>query len=233
MTKNLIIIFLLSIVLWNCSSLKDEDLVVFEYILGTENTKTLNYLVSDFENDFLKNTYPKSSVTEAYKLYLEDVKNENTDHFKKISTKTRKLFVKSLFKYEIYQIPDSVWIERDTSKMMFLKLPYGVLKKRFKFLNQKSEFEYTTSEGSLDSFIKNKDSMLLNEMKIVGHNNVGKYMTALYITRNSSAFLKEYYYRKELSGSLYSTTLADVMLNRDLDFNNPIIRRIIILEMVY
>ena len=117
MAKNVIIIFLISIALWNCSPQKDEKLIMFEYILGKENTQTLDYLVSDFENDFLKNTYPKVSVSEAYKLFLIDNKNENTSHFKKISSKDIKLFEESLLRFEIYMIPDSVWIERDTSKV--------------------------------------------------------------------------------------------------------------------
>jgi hypothetical protein len=229
--KNLIIIFILSSLLWNCSPQKDENLIVFEYILGKENTKTLDYIVSDFENDFLKNTYPDISISEAYEMFLIDLENENTSHFKKISNKTRKLFNESLLRLEIYEYPDSVWIERDTSKMS-IKDPKGVVKKKYKYVNEDGVNEYSTSEGSINYFNISEDSIISIEKRIVQHNNIGKYMMALYIIKNSSPFLKKFYdYRKD--GYINSKILSEVMLDSKLNFKDPFIRRLIVLEFVY
>lgn len=229
--KNLIIILILSSLIWNCSSQKDENLIVFEYILGKENTKTLDYIVSDFENDFLKNTYPNISVSKAYEMFLIDLKNENTSHFKKISNKTRELFNQSQLRLEIYDYPDSVWIERDTSKMS-IDNRGGVVKKRYKYFNQDDEHEYSTSESSIDHYNISDDSIVSIEKKIVQPNNLGKYMIALYTIKDSSLFLKEFYDRKEY-GFIRLKILSDVMLSSDLDFKDPIIRRLIILELAY
>ena len=229
--KKLVIIFILSSLLWNCSSQKDENIIVFEYILGKENTKTLDHIVSDFENDFLKNTYPDSSISEAYEIFLIDLKNENTSHFKKISSKTRSIFEKSQLRLEIYDYPDSVWIERDTSKMS-IDNRGGVVKKRYKHVNENGVNEYSTSEGSINYFNISDDSIISIEKRIVQHNNIGKYMMALYIIKDSSLFLKEFYDRKEY-GFIRPKILSAVMLSSDLDFKDPIIRRLIVLELAY
>lgn len=58
-------------------------------------------------------------------------------------------------------------------------------------------------------------------------------MFALYTIKNSSPFLEEFYSQKESFGYIYPTTLSDVMLNNDLDFYDPFVRRLIILEFIY
>jgi len=231
MTKNLIIIFLLSIVLWNCSSQKDENLIVFEYILGKENTKTLDYLVSDFETDFLKNTYPDVPISKAYEMFLIDTRDENTTHFKKISNEATKLFKESLLRFEIYMIPDSVWIERDTSKMTIFS-PLGVVKTKYKYINENDVYEYSTSESSINYFNISEDSIISVKKREVEYNNIGKYMFALYTIKNSSPFLEEFYHHRE-DGYINPKNLAEVMLNSELDFNDPLIRCLIVLEFIY
>ncbi|SHH45604.1 hypothetical protein SAMN05444148_2057 [Winogradskyella jejuensis] len=92
-------------VLFGCSSnQKQEEIIVFEYILGESNTKSLDLLVSDFELN-LKKIYPKLSLTEAYKQYMKDIVNpkiKDWDKFYFKSEKTRNLFKESGFYDELY-----------------------------------------------------------------------------------------------------------------------------------
>jgi len=58
---------LLIILLFVSSCSENENIKHFETALGQENSKTLTYLVNDFENDFLKRQYPDLKTKRAYK----------------------------------------------------------------------------------------------------------------------------------------------------------------------
>ena len=62
-------IFLLLII--SCADKKSEKQTSeFDKVLGIENVATLNFLVSDFENDFLKRQYPNLDTENAYRQFL-------------------------------------------------------------------------------------------------------------------------------------------------------------------
>ncbi len=62
-------LFFILILIVSCSNKK--RITEFENILGKENSETLTYLVSDFENDFLKRNYPNLDIEKAYRKKAE------------------------------------------------------------------------------------------------------------------------------------------------------------------
>ena len=96
----LILIFSLS-----CSPKQaDNRITKFEKVLGERQTKSLNLLVSDFENNLDKN-YPDLLIEKSYRKYLADMISDSTTNFGKFifqSDKTNSEFHRSGLWNEIY-----------------------------------------------------------------------------------------------------------------------------------
>src|SRR5690606_41478500 len=87
--KTLIVLFIIV----SCSVKKTEyQITEFDKVLGAENSKTLNSLVSDFEKDILIKTYPNLNTEKAYKQFLIDVNENKLTFWNKISSENRKKF---------------------------------------------------------------------------------------------------------------------------------------------
>lgn len=211
----------------------DQNILEFDKTLGEQNVATLDYLVSDFENDFLKRQFPNLKTENAYKEFLTGLRDKKTDEWKKISTKSRLKFEKSALKDEIYRYPDSVWIERDTAKMR-IKSPEPIVISRFKYKNEDGSVEYLESQSSVPP-MKNLDVNWLLEQKkdTPEFNTVGKYIQALYQIKDRDSFFNNFYKIKRDFGFIANDNLARVMLNDSVDFNDCLIKRIIVLETAY
>ena len=126
-----------------CSNKQAKDRISnFENVLGKENSKMLTYLVSDFEKDLLKRQYPSLSTKLAYKKLLQEIRDGETQSFKKLSKKSIEKYNTSNLKKEEYRFPDSVWVvensERDNiedDSIEKIKLPFPFIKSRFKYIN--------------------------------------------------------------------------------------------------
>ena len=109
MRKFQLIIFLIFMV--GCSQKQtDNRIAEFEKILGNEPTKSVNSLVSDFEEN-LDKIYPDLPTEKAYRKYLKEMISDSTtnwDKFKFQSDQTNSEFHKSGLWDEIY-IKDSVY----------------------------------------------------------------------------------------------------------------------------
>lgn len=215
-----------------CSCSKDKYVNDFETTLGTENSKTLSELVADFETDFLKRQYPNLKTESAYKKFLTELRDDKTADWKKISENSRTLFANSGLKDEIYRYPDSVWIEKDTSKMTIKS--QAVVKSRFKYMNDDGSIEYLENESYHPS-IKDLDInwVLEREKKSPRFNSTGKYLQALYQIKDRDTFFKNFYERKEVMGHIRPETLANVMLQENVDLKDYLVKRIIVLEIAY
>ena len=89
------LIILLTIILtFSCNSTSNQ-IQVFEDTLGIEETKALNTLVYDFENN-LSNIYPNLSLQKAYLQYFTDILSLKMTSYEKFNFQTEK--TKSLFK---------------------------------------------------------------------------------------------------------------------------------------
>lgn len=103
-----IIILLLT---FSCSQTKtDKRISEFEMILGNEQTKSVNSLVSDFEKNLGK-IYSDLPTEKAYRKYLDEMISDSTtnwDKFKFQSAQTNSEFHKSGLWDEIYT-KDSIY----------------------------------------------------------------------------------------------------------------------------
>ncbi|PKV50279.1 hypothetical protein ATE84_2334 [Aquimarina sp. MAR_2010_214] len=210
----------------------DPKQTKFEKILGKENSETLDYLVSNFENDFLKNLYPNLELEQAYKRFLTELKDNKTDHWREISKKSKIRFQKSKLKLEIYSYPDSVWIEKDTAKLTLKSSP--MIKRRYKYLTEDGTFEYRNSESSFN-YKKgaNIDSIIELQKTWRDINYVGKFWKALKETGNDNDFIIKYLDMINVAGPIQPELMTREMLDFDIDYSDYLIKRIIVTEFAY
>lgn len=224
---------MLLLAVWGCSNGTDTFITDFETTLGQENSRLLTELVSDFENDFLKRQYPNIEIDSAYKKLMRELRDGQTDYWEKIFAKSRNAFEMSSLKSEIYMYPDSVWIEKDTAKMI-IKSNQPVVKSRFKFVGLDGTITYNEAESSLPPMEYADLAWLLKRQKESPEfNTQGKYIQALYKLKDRDAFFRKFYDRKSSMGFLASEALASALLYENVDFNDYLIKRIIMLEIVY
>ena len=203
--------------------------IEFERILGNENSETLTYLVKDFEDDFLRNQYPNLELKEAYKKFLTELRDNKTDNWKKISEESINQFSKSNLKLEIFSYPDSVWIEKDTSKLILKSAP--MIKRKYKYLANSGQFEYRTSESTFN-YTKNinQDSIIELHKTWRDINYVGKFWQALSVAGKDDEFIVKYLDMINAAGSIDPLIMSSEMLDSELDYSNYLIKRIIIIE---
>jgi len=232
---NLIIILFL---VFSCSN--EKELSKFEKTLGLENSNTLDFLVREFENNFLKKQYSKSNLNESYKQFLIDFKNENSKNWKPIPKKIFEVFSTSNLKKEMYYHPDSVWIlpnssydkiEEDSIVFIDVNYPYIKLKKKDLMFSKpdKIVYQYDRHYINIDSTI-NKDS-LINRIMNLRYTNFynGKYIQAIHNLHQFGGFFERF-------SDLKSTTnnkkiLCDLILEKG-DLSNKLVRKLIVLEFV-
>ena len=209
---NLFILFLLTL---SCSH--NQEIVIFEKVLGKENSETLSFLVNDFETDFLKKQYPTLNTKKAYKKFLSELESGKTDLLENISKESKIKFEQSNLKNEIYSYIDSVWVENDI-----------LIKQRFAHKNSDGTIDYSVQTHS--GFVPkgfDKDSLLKSQMHYRSLNYSGKYWKAFASIKEKNSFLKEYYKLKISMGFLHSETIANMISNAELDFSDYFIKRII------
>ncbi|WP_166966800.1 hypothetical protein [Yeosuana marina] len=235
--------FIFLILIISCSDKKTEhEISEFDKILGKENVATLDFLVSDFENNFLKIQYPNLDTEDAYRQFLTELRDEKTGNWKRISKKAKDKFKSSDLRLEMYEFPDSVWIiensaldKIESDSIDFIRIPVPYVKSRFKYTNPNGATEYTFSRGSSVDVRPNSnfDSIISQELETARINFVGKYLQAIESIKNKSDFHKEFYDTKKDFGYLFPKSTARVMLNYDIDLNDELNRKIIVLELVY
>lgn len=214
----------------------------FDNVLGKENVETLDYLVSEFENDFLKTQYPKLDSEKAYRQFLTDLRDGKTENWKGISQKAIDKFKSSDLRLEMYEFPDSVWIiensafdKVESDSLEYIKHPVPYIKSRYKYTNPDGTTEYSYSRGNSSELTpySNFDSIIKLEMNRPNFNYVGKYLQALSSTKSKGEFHKEFYKTKKSAGFLFPESTARIMLKYDIDLTDKLNRKIIVLELAY
>lgn len=219
-----IIILLLFI---GCSKNKNQE-TEFDKILGKENTETLNLLVTEFENDFLKRQYPNLDTKNAYEKFVTEISERKTEHLLEFSKKSRELFNKSTLRLEIYCIMDSTWIEKNPWNDKTL-----LVKGRNKCLNPDGTFENGSMEMPFNENEISRDSIQKRYMNFVETNHNGKYLKALNSISDKSDFWSSFVKDRNDFGIIISEFIAKRMLAYKVDFDDYYIKRLIVTELSY
>jgi len=200
----------------------------FDKILGKENVETLNLLVSEFENDFLKRQYPNLDTKSAYKKFAIEISEGKTEQLLEFSEKTRSIFNKSNLRLDIYCVIDSTWIEKNpwNDKTLLVKGRTKCLKPDGTFENGSMEMPFNENEISRDSIQK-------KYMNFVESNYNGKYLKAINSISDKSDFLSSFAKNRTNFGIIVPELIAKQMLAHNVDFDSYYIRRLIVLELSY
>lgn len=236
-----IIIFLLCL---NCIDKNDSEAEkIFNQTLGIENTETLNKLVNDFENNYLKKKYPNITLSNAYKKFIEDVRDEKpiNKNIKLISAKSIDLFNSSKLRLEIYQFPDSVWIiknsnfnKHEDSLSSIRPFPVPYLESRYKHQEIDGSYSNSYSRQSINKVANiNFDSIIKAEYNKADFNSTGLYMKAFSRIKNDNKYYQELYDIKNDIGFVYRGLTARKMLYHSIDLNDKLNRKIVVLELAY
>jgi hypothetical protein len=243
-----IICSLIVVLIYSCQPKNiDSDIVEFERELGEKNVATINLLLEDFEQNYLKVHYKNKSLDSAYYCFLEDIKKGNSlkeypNHIKMYS-----FFSNSDLYSEIYLKPDSIWIARDKQSdtedgKVVMKVncdkEYPKLIKRYKSFNQfgKVEYDFETENNcsGFNDFEKFSDEeIIMKALKQLQPNNLGKYNKALYNLHDRGTVFKKFQKLKESTGFINHSNIAYGLLYYKADMSDYFIRRIILLEMIY
>ena len=217
-------IFLILLLISSCSNQK--KITEFENILGYEESKTLTYLVEDFENNYLKKIYPNLKINKAYHSFLTDLeKNGGIPNPENISKENYEKYKNSKLRLQIYGKPDSIWIEKG-------KIP--TLKIKWKFLTKNEKFEFSLSESSPITLSNdNSDSIITRAKNRTEINHYGSYNEALKTTAEELKFIKEYIEHRDTFGDTNPSIFVNRLLTLKPNFTNYFIKRIIVLELIY
>ena len=220
-------IVIILLLLIGCSDNKNQT-TEFDKILGKENSETLNLLVSEFENDFLKRQYPNLNTTSAYEKFVTEISEGKTEHLLEFSAKSRKLFNESTLRLEIYCVMDSTWIEKNPWNDKTL-----LVKGKTKCLNPDGTFENSSMEMPFNENEISRDSIQKKYMNFVESNYGGKYLKALNSIADKSDFLSSFAKNRTDFGIIVSELIAKQMLAHKVDFDDYYIKRLIVTELSY
>lgn len=99
-------LIIILILIFSCAEKQsDKQIMEFENILGERQTKALNLLVSDFEENVTK-IYPDLPIEKGYRRYLNDMISDTIydyENYKFMSKKTIKEYIKSGLWGEVYE----------------------------------------------------------------------------------------------------------------------------------
>ncbi|UPQ78594.1 hypothetical protein M0M57_13305 [Flavobacterium azooxidireducens] len=247
-----IICSLVIVLFYSCQPTNiDSDIVEFEKELGEKNVATINLLLEDFEQNYLKVHYKNQSLDSAYYNFLVYIKKGNSlkeyPNHKKMYT----VFSNSDLFSEIYLKPDSVWIARDKHSdianltkddKVVMKLncdkEYPKLIKRYKSFNQSGKVEYDfETENNCSGFNDyekfSDEEIIMKALKQLQPNNLGKYTKALYNLQDRGTVFKKFQKIKESAGFIDHSNIAFGLVYYKADMSDYFIRRIILLEMIY
>lgn len=219
--KTIIILLLLL----GCS-VKNNRMREFDKILGKENNETLNLLVLEFENNFLKKTYPNLELPKAYRRFLVETSEGKIDYTKAVTEKSKNIFNKSQLRLEIFCVADSTWIEPNpwTDKNLLVKARTRCINPDGTFINGAMEMPFYEKKISRDSILK-------KYMNVVKTNHNGKYLKALNSISDKSAFLRSFVEVKNAACIIPFYMTAESILDFNVDLNDYYIRRIIVAEL--
>lgn len=221
---------LLCLILLLGSCAKDPYFEAFEDELGPENSKELTQLVSLFETDFLQKKYPKQPIHKAYEQILTDYLDGDPNVFQDFPKPISELFLSGKLYHEVCILPDIVWIERDSTKLNN-QAQWAIFKR---FSSDDWEVMVTDLSYAPDILEQHTEEELLElERNRPIFHSLGAYIRALEKVKERDAFLRHFYHLKQSAGFLDVGIAFQAMKRHQVDYNDPIIRRIIVMELLH
>ncbi|MBX2828236.1 MAG: hypothetical protein KTR22_08740 [Flavobacteriaceae bacterium] len=222
-------IFIMLVCSLGCT--EDQTISEFESILGKDKSATLTQLVLDFENEFLATYYADLIEEEAYKAFLFDVQYGDFPYWKKISDSVKHRFREHSLGYDVYQIPDSVWVVENSqeSKHGFEE---NIVVRR-KYTDASGKIKYSYSPRTIEKFRSHKDTILKRTRHYSLINLEGNYTKALEAISSSSEFLEDYVDRRKGAGKFSPPVLVHLIQDYDVDVTDYIIKRIIVVDILF
>lgn len=214
-----ILIFLFSVLLVSCSSAEKKS--KFDEIIGPEHSQAYKDIIEDFEENKLDKIYPDLEADKSYQRLLKDILDRKIEISDLKTEKGERTFYNTLQK-ELECTTDSVWIGEN----------HTVFTKR-KCWNPKTQ-TYHYKNVDVASFRQgmNKDSIINSFKNLVVFNNYGNYIDALKAHNPKSEFLSGYIQMKEAAGDIAFYIIAENMIKANVNFNTPIMKRILITEII-
>lgn len=221
---------LLCLILLLGSCAKDPYFEAFEGELGPENSKELTQLVSLFETDFLLKKYPNQPIHKAYEQILTDYLDGDPNVFQDFPKPISELFLSGKLYDEVCILPDTVWIERDSSKLN--NQAQWAIFRAFKPLEWEDMVpDYFFSPEIIEQYTV--EQLLELEKNRPIYNTMGAYIRALEKVKERDVFLQNFFDSKQSAGFLDVSIVFQAMKQHQVDYNDPIIRRIIVMELLH
>ena len=215
MTKFLLSISIL--ILFTCCVQNPKyALEKFEHILGKEESKTLSKLVVEFES-ILSEKYPNVTQENAYKKFIIEINNQNWQILDSLSIK--EFYYNSSLERQVKYRPDSMWVQEN------------------KFYRKYNVYQGTKQIDSFEEFnflgepSENKIALLVKKYnKRALFNPEGNYYKALDSIKNEYKVANELF-KFKTKWMEANNTLTSVLLTEKTNYNDPIIKRLIVLEL--
>lgn len=205
--------------LFSCNSSKQTIIEnSFEKSFGSQNSKDLEEFVERFEELVLIPNYPIGTLAEKYRLFAKSCLEKGVIDALPTTQVNFSEFRESQAWNEIYAQVDSVWVGK-----------YEQLDARVIY-NSEEGVRNVGTTGYPTRRISDIDSLKTAILDWQVWNNHGKYINALKKIRLENAFFDEYYRIKTTVGEISSQLFCNMLERHNLDFENELIRSIIVVE---
>jgi len=221
---------LLCLLLLLGSCAKDHYVEAFEDALGPDNSKELTHLVLLFETDFLQKKYLQQPIHKAYEQLLMDYLDGDPNVFQDSPKPISESFLSGKLYHEVCILPDSVWIERDSSKLN--NQAQWAIFRAFKSLDWEDIVpDYSFSPEIIEQYTV--EQLLELEQNRPIYNSMGAYIRALEKVQERDVFLQHFFELKETAGFMDISIVFQTMKRHQVDYNDPLIRWIIVMELLH
>ncbi|TQI71173.1 hypothetical protein JM79_2100 [Gramella sp. Hel_I_59] len=180
-------------------------------------------LINDFEKNKLHKIYPNLETSKAYHRLLKDILDRKIE-ISDLKTKMGKTLFQNTLKKELQCSTDSVWIDENLSIVHLKEKCWDYSTQNYKYKN--SDFGYFKPGMDKDSIVKSFKNK-------ISFNYYSNYINELKSHDPKSDFLNDYIYLKEAAGDIAFYIIAENMIKANVSFNQQIIKRIFITEIVY
>jgi hypothetical protein len=222
--KNLIIVLGVLALITYRPLCQESRIDTFEEFLGLEYSDLLTKRVESLDQ-FIRDNFYEHILSEGYRKYLKTIesgefKRSDWDYSNTGIDSLNALFERSGLWKEIYEKPDTVWIEGD--KLHF-KTTY--------FDGQDTLVGEGYNLGQDIGQISNVDSLIQHEMNNLTFNLYGKFLRGMDLVQALDSTIILYVDAKQAAGNISPEIIASALLKMDANLSDYFVKRIIAIEL--